>query len=126
MFRVMLESGILGRHRGLPVTVIITMTLDQLENAAGGVTTTATGGLLPLGDALKSPNAPTRCSSCSTTTAGPCIWDGADEWRARTNASLSSPRKADAHDLVARPRPACARCTTCRSGATADTPTSTH
>ena len=53
IFRVMLESGILGRHRGLPVTVIITMTLDQLEKAAGGVTTTATGGLLPLDDALK-------------------------------------------------------------------------
>ncbi|WP_370180540.1 DUF222 domain-containing protein [Rhodococcus wratislaviensis] len=53
MFRVMLESGILGQHRGLPVTAIITMTLDQLEKAAGGVATTATGGLLPVDDALK-------------------------------------------------------------------------
>ena len=33
--------------------MIITVTLDRLEKAAGGVTTTATGGLLPLGDALK-------------------------------------------------------------------------
>ncbi|MFD9669160.1 DUF222 domain-containing protein [Rhodococcus sp. NPDC059968] len=28
------------------------MTLDQLEKAAGGVATTATGGLLPIDDAL--------------------------------------------------------------------------
>ncbi|SEE49992.1 HNH endonuclease [Rhodococcus jostii] len=53
LFRVMLESGIPGRHRGLPVTAIITMTLDQLEKAAGGVATTATGGLLPIDDAVK-------------------------------------------------------------------------
>ncbi|MFC9550997.1 DUF222 domain-containing protein [Rhodococcus sp. NPDC056960] len=53
IFRVMLESGILGRHRGLPVTAIVTMTLEQLEKAAGGVATTATGGLLPVDDALK-------------------------------------------------------------------------
>lgn len=53
IFRVVLESQILGRHRGLPVTAIITMTLAQLEKAAGGVATTATGGLLPLDDALK-------------------------------------------------------------------------
>lgn len=53
MFRVVRESQILGPHRGLPVTAIITMTLDQLEKAAGGMATTATGGLLPLDDALK-------------------------------------------------------------------------
>ncbi|WP_312033917.1 MULTISPECIES: DUF222 domain-containing protein [unclassified Rhodococcus (in: high G+C Gram-positive bacteria)] len=53
MFRVILESGILGRHRGMPVAAIISMTLDQLGKAAGGVATTATGGLLPVDDALK-------------------------------------------------------------------------
>ncbi|KAA0021599.1 DUF222 domain-containing protein, partial [Antrihabitans cavernicola] len=41
-----------GSHRGLPVTAIITMTLDQLEEAAG-VATTATGGRIPVSDALK-------------------------------------------------------------------------
>ncbi|ABG98049.1 conserved hypothetical protein [Rhodococcus jostii RHA1] len=121
------ESGILGRHRGLPVTVIVTTTLDQLEKDAGGVTTTASGGLLPLGDALKLAERAHPVLVLFDPTAGPCIWDGADEWRARTNAALSSAPKADAHDLVARrPRPACARCTTCWSGATADPPTSTH
>lgn len=52
MFRAVLESGILGRHRGLPATTIITMTLEQLERAIGGVATTASGGLLPIEDAL--------------------------------------------------------------------------
>ncbi|MBP1158802.1 HNH endonuclease signature motif containing protein [Rhodococcus sp. PvR099] len=49
--RALLASGILGSHRGLPVTAIITMTLDQLEHATG-VATTASGGILPIRDAL--------------------------------------------------------------------------
>lgn len=48
---ITLESGQNGTHRGLPVTAIITMTLDQLEEAAG-VATTATGGCVPVADAL--------------------------------------------------------------------------
>ncbi|WP_256973896.1 HNH endonuclease signature motif containing protein [Rhodococcus sp. NCIMB 12038] len=52
VFRALLESGVLGRHRGLPATVIVTMTLEQLEKAVGGLATTATGGLLPIADAL--------------------------------------------------------------------------
>ncbi|WP_226436804.1 HNH endonuclease signature motif containing protein [Rhodococcus yananensis] len=51
MCRFVVETGVLGRHRGLPATVIITMSLDQLEKAAG-VATTATGGTLPIKDAL--------------------------------------------------------------------------
>ncbi|AQA23485.1 hypothetical protein BTZ20_2987 [Rhodococcus sp. MTM3W5.2] len=50
--RALLGSGIPGSHRGLPVTAIITMTLDQLEHATG-VATTASGGTLPIRDALK-------------------------------------------------------------------------
>ncbi|QLY27695.1 DUF222 domain-containing protein [Nocardia huaxiensis] len=42
----------LGRHRGLPVQAIITMTLDQLEERAG-VATTATGGTVSIPEALK-------------------------------------------------------------------------
>nr|WP_246044990.1 HNH endonuclease signature motif containing protein [Rhodococcus oryzae] len=49
--RALLASGILGSHRGLPVTAIITMTLDRLEHATG-VATTASGGTLPIRDAL--------------------------------------------------------------------------
>ncbi|SEE07774.1 HNH endonuclease [Rhodococcus jostii] len=52
VYRALLKSGVLGRHRGLPTTVIVTMTLEQVEKAVGGLATTATGGLLPIEDAL--------------------------------------------------------------------------
>ncbi|MFC7448475.1 HNH endonuclease signature motif containing protein [Rhodococcus daqingensis] len=48
----LLSSGVLGSHRGLPVTAIITMTLQQLEDASG-VVTTASGGIVPIKDALR-------------------------------------------------------------------------
>jgi len=38
-------------NRGLPATVVITMDIDQLE-AAAGVATTATGGIVPIRVAL--------------------------------------------------------------------------
>ncbi len=38
-------------NRGLPATVVITMDIDQLE-AAAGVATTATGGIVPIWVAL--------------------------------------------------------------------------
>lgn len=50
--RSLLASGALGSHRGLPVTAIITMTMQQLEEASG-VVTTASGGLVPIRDALR-------------------------------------------------------------------------
>ncbi|GAA4477280.1 hypothetical protein GCM10023094_19150 [Rhodococcus olei] len=46
------SSGVLGSHRGLPVTVIATMTVQQLEDATG-LATTGTGGLVPVRDALR-------------------------------------------------------------------------
>ncbi len=50
--RQILSSGVLGSHRGLPVTAIITLSLRQLEEESG-VVTTATGGLVPIRDALR-------------------------------------------------------------------------
>ncbi|MFE3194182.1 DUF222 domain-containing protein [Nocardia sp. NPDC059240] len=41
----------LGQHRGLPVSTIITMSLAEVE-AAAGVATTASGGTVPLQEAL--------------------------------------------------------------------------
>jgi len=46
-----LASRTLPSNRGLPATVVITMGIDQLEDAAG-VATTATGGIVPIRDAL--------------------------------------------------------------------------
>ncbi|WP_110472853.1 HNH endonuclease signature motif containing protein [Williamsia limnetica] len=54
-FRRLLEmvvgQGKLGQHRGLPARVIVTMTLEQLESEVG-LATTASGGVIPVRDAL--------------------------------------------------------------------------
>ncbi|MFI9503539.1 DUF222 domain-containing protein [Nocardia sp. NPDC052566] len=42
----------LGTHRGLPVELILTMGIDQLEDAAG-CATTATGGTVPITEAIE-------------------------------------------------------------------------
>ncbi|WP_454198969.1 DUF222 domain-containing protein [Nocardia sp. Marseille-Q1738] len=42
----------LGNHRGLPVSAILTMSLADVEKRAG-VATTASGGSVPIGEALK-------------------------------------------------------------------------
>ena len=46
-----LAADTLPRNRGLSATVVLTMDIDQLE-AAAGVATTATGGTVPIRDAL--------------------------------------------------------------------------
>ncbi len=50
--RAVLDSGALGQHRGMPCLPIITLTIDQLESETG-IATTATGGRLPVEDALR-------------------------------------------------------------------------
>ena len=47
-----LESGQLGTHNGLPVTVIVSTTLQDLENGAG-VAVTGGGTLLPMRDLIR-------------------------------------------------------------------------
>lgn len=53
--KTLLTTGIiterLATHRGLPVTTVLTMTVDDLEQNSG-VATTATGGTIPISDAL--------------------------------------------------------------------------
>ncbi|WP_156297868.1 HNH endonuclease signature motif containing protein [Mycobacterium paragordonae] len=51
-FRKLLESTTLGRHHGLPTSIIVTTTLAELEAGAGrGLT--AGGTLLPMSDVLR-------------------------------------------------------------------------
>ncbi|MGW4479593.1 HNH endonuclease signature motif containing protein [Rhodococcus triatomae] len=50
--RHLLSSGVLGSHRGLPVTAIITLSVRQIEEE-NGIVTTASGGILPISDALR-------------------------------------------------------------------------
>ncbi|WP_330255149.1 HNH endonuclease [Nocardia sp. NBC_00565] len=54
--QALLRHGIsahdLGSHRGVPVSAILTMSISELEKMAG-VATTATGGTVPISEALK-------------------------------------------------------------------------
>ncbi len=50
--RALLASGDLGKHRGLPVTAVVTMTLEQLETASG-VAITGGGSTVPAEIALR-------------------------------------------------------------------------
>lgn len=50
--RLAIASGALGQHRGLPCVPIITLGIEQLESETG-IATTATGGRLPVEDALR-------------------------------------------------------------------------
>ncbi|TWS18005.1 DUF222 domain-containing protein [Tsukamurella asaccharolytica] len=50
--RIAIGSGALGQHRGLPCIPIVTLAIDQLESETG-IATTATGGRLPVEDALR-------------------------------------------------------------------------
>jgi hypothetical protein len=50
--RRLLESGKLGSHNGLPVTVIVSTTLQELEKGAG-VAVTGGGSLLPMPDLIR-------------------------------------------------------------------------
>ncbi len=50
--RALLASGDLGKHRGLPVTAIVTMTLQDLESASG-VALTGGGSTVPMEVAIR-------------------------------------------------------------------------
>lgn len=50
--RSALSSGELGRHRGLPVTTVVTTTLRELE-AGAGMAVTGGGSLLPIPDLIR-------------------------------------------------------------------------
>ena len=52
MGRSVLSSGELGQHNGLPVTVIVSTTAQDLESAAG-VAVTGGGSLLPMPDLIR-------------------------------------------------------------------------
>ena len=50
--RAMLASGDLGRHNGLPASIVVTATLKDLESAAG-TGLTGGGALLPMSDVIR-------------------------------------------------------------------------
>ena len=58
MGRSVLASGQLGQHNGLPTTIIVSATLQELESGCGQAVT-ATGSLLPMSTVIRWPVTPT-------------------------------------------------------------------
>ncbi len=58
MGRSVLTSGQLGQHNGLPTTIIVSATLQELESGCGQAVT-ATGSLLPMSTVIRWPVTPT-------------------------------------------------------------------
>jgi hypothetical protein len=52
VLRAILSSGQLGSHKGLPVTVVVSTTLQELQSAAGHAVTGG-GSLLPMSDLIR-------------------------------------------------------------------------
>jgi hypothetical protein len=48
----LVDTSTLGSHRGIPVTTVLTKRIDDVERGAG-VATTATGGMVPIGEAVR-------------------------------------------------------------------------
>ncbi|MQY20115.1 HNH endonuclease signature motif containing protein [Nocardia macrotermitis] len=48
----LIDPDTLGAHRGIPVTTVLTLRVEDVEQGAG-VATTATGGTVPISDALR-------------------------------------------------------------------------
>jgi hypothetical protein len=52
VLRAILASGQLGSHKGLPVTAVVSTTLQELQSAAGHAVT-GSGSLLPMADLIR-------------------------------------------------------------------------
>ncbi len=84
----------LGVHNGLPVTVTISTTLQELTDAAG-YAVTAAGTMCRCATSSAWPATPSTNWPCSTTTkAARCIWAAPNASPHPTNASCYTPKNA--------------------------------
>ncbi len=114
----LLRSGELPACGGIPATVIVTMTLDELE-ARSGFATTSHGGLLSCPTHSRSPPKPRSSRSFSTIQAVCCRTDAHAAPHPRGNGSRWLPATAAAAFPVATARPSGRRRITSSSGRTA-------
>ena len=121
-----LESGELGQHNGLPTSIIIRTTLQDLESRAG-VGVTGGGTLMPIKDVIRLAGHANHWLAIFDQATGQAL----DLFRTKRvasppNASCSSPATAAAPNPAAPCPPTAARSTTrCATGPTTATPTST-
>ena len=94
--RAMLASGQLGSHHGLPVTLVVSTTLKELESGRGHAVT-AGGSLLPMSEVIRQAARPTTTWRCSTTTpSARCIWGAAVDSPRRHNELCCTPKSGAA------------------------------
>ena len=101
----MLASGQLGQHNGLPVTVIVTATLQELQDGTGKAHTGG-GTLLPMADVIRMATHANHYLA---------VFDGATElplWLGRTRRTASPGQRIVLHTKTAA---AVSRAATCRA-----------
>ena len=93
VLRAMLASGQLG-SQGLPVTMVISTTLEELESGRGHAVTGG-GTLLAMSQVIRQAAAAHHYWRCSTTTPkNPCIWAGRNDSPPAGSGSCSTPPTA--------------------------------
>jgi hypothetical protein len=124
MTRALLCSGQLGSHRGLPVSIIVTARLNDLE-ANTGVGVTGGGSVLPISDVIRLARH-ARHYLTLFDDAGRPLWLGdAKRLASADQTSCCTPWTGAARRRAVMCPATCAKYTTSRSGPTATAPTST-
>ncbi len=111
----------LGQHNGLPVSIIVSTTLQDLE-AATGKALTGGGSIVPMSDVIRWAS---HAHHYLASAASPwrCITPSA--WPRPRSESCSTARNMAAPSPAATPRPTPARSTTSKAGPKPTAPTST-
>ena len=108
--RGLLASGQLGQHNGLPVSIVVTTTLKDLE-AASGKALTGGGTLIPMSDVIRmASHAHHYLRSSTTASRWRCTTPNG--WLHQRSESCSAPRNVDAPSRAVPPRSITARSTT--------------
>ncbi len=125
MVRSVLSSGVLGRHQGLPVSIVVRTTLQELQ-AKSGVATTGGDTVLPMSEVIRMARHAWHYLASSTGWTGArCGWAAPNGWPAPISASCCTPATAAAATRAAMCPAIWPRCTTSPTGPPAGAPTST-
>ncbi len=119
--RGLLCSGDLGQHNGLPVSIVVTTTLQELQ-AAAGKALTGGGSWVSMSDLIRMASRATTSPFSMTVRPWRCITRKG--WRPRRSESCSTPRIVGVRSWAATPPPTTAKPTTCEGGRLPAAPTS--
>ncbi|KEP40658.1 hypothetical protein MKSMC1_42020 [Mycobacterium kansasii] len=121
--RGLLASGELGQHNGLPVSIVVTTTLQDLESAAGkGLT--GGGTLLPMSDVIRLASHAHHYLAIFDRGKALAL-NHTKRWLPPRSESCSTPGTVAARSRDAMPPPTTAKSTTSKAGRPPAAPTST-